>query len=83
MGVKLHVTLGCKPGQIYDGTLAASGRMVVDITKLEKLVKPRDGESIAEATARKHGANAVAEVVLNLALGGHDAIETKYVSYRK
>ncbi len=56
MGVK-HVAafLGVPPARLLDGELSDIGIEMIDLDKLERLVLPRAGESIADAVLRRHG----------------------------
>jgi|GEM_PF-4473710 len=47
--------LGVPPCRLLDGNLYDVGIEMIDLDKLERLVKPRAGESIADAVRRRHG----------------------------
>jgi hypothetical protein len=51
------------PARLLDPVLFRAGRKVIDMNKLEKIIKPKEGESIHDAVMRLHG-NAGIDVVL-------------------
>lgn len=64
------VFFGVPPSRLLDADLFERGLKVIDMDKLERLVIPDVGESIADATHRKFGSNGVNVVLSNLEIDG-------------
>jgi hypothetical protein len=56
----------CSPARLLDTVLFMAGRKVIDMNKLEKIIKPKDGESIHAAVMRQYGVQGINVVLENI-----------------
>jgi hypothetical protein len=54
------------PAQLLDPVLFIAGRKVIDMSKLERIVQPKEGESLRDAVERLYGEAGIDVVSKNI-----------------